>query len=304
MPIFCVKLEWLKNSELIFNFCSGQIMSEIEREIKSVTLEDLKLSYEVYGEGNTVILCFHGNGRSAEDFKFLERKTRKIISIHLFLHGYSTFSPSRINADLINTEHVEKLLEKLLTKEKVDRFHWVAYSQGGRFTLSAFPAFADRVKSLFLIAPDGLDDKNFYSWSQRQWWTRKLFKRWVDKPEELMSISRGLAKVKIIDPKIVNFLDFYTSDHEKLEMAYKTWSAFRDLRPSKEEVKQTLAKNDIHFNVIIGDYDKIITSKSATQFLDRIDQTQALKTIPFGHDIFKPHIEKELLALMPFEDFD
>ena len=276
----------------------------MERNIESVTLDDLKLSYEVYGEGNTVILCFHGNGRSAEDFKFLARKTRKIISVHLFLHGYSTFSPSRIHEDLITAKDVEKLLEKLLTKEKVEYFHWVAYSQGGRFTLSAFPAFADRVRSLFLIAPDGMDDKNFYSWTQRQWWTRKLFKRWVEKPEELMTLSRGLAKGRIIHPKIVDFLDFYTSDPGKLEMAYKTWSAFRNLRPSNEEVKNTLAKNDIHFNVIVGDYDRIITSKSATQFLGKIDQSDALKTMPFGHDIFKPHIEKELLALMPFEEFD
>ena len=276
----------------------------MERKIESVILDDLNLSYEVYGEGKTVILCFHGNGRSAEDFRFLARKTRKIISVHLFLHGYSTFSPSRIHEDLITAEHVEKLLKKLLTKEKVENFHWVAYSQGGRFTLSAFPAFADRVKSLFLIAPDGMDDKNFYSWSQRQWWARKLFKRWVDKPNELMTISRGLSKVKIIHPKVVNFLDFYTSDPDKFEMAYKTWSAFRDLRPSNEEVRHTLAKNDIHFNVIVGEYDKIITSKSATQFLGKIDQSKALTTIPFGHDIFKPHIEKELLALMPFEEFD
>ncbi|WP_417266078.1 alpha/beta fold hydrolase [Brumimicrobium sp.] len=276
----------------------------MERKIESVTLQDLKLSYEVYGEGNTVILCFHGNGRSAEDFKFLERKTRKIISIHLFLHGYSTFSPSRIHEDLITSKDVEKLLEKLLTKEKVDRFHWVAYSQGGRFTLSAFPAFAHRVKSLFLIAPDGLDDKNFYSWTQRQWFTRKLFQRWVNKPHELMNISRGLAKVKIIDPKIVTFLDFYTSDHEKFETAYKTWSAFRDLRPSDEEVKATLEKYNVHFNLIIGEYDKIITPKSATQFLEKINQQEALTKIPFGHDVFKPHIEKELLALMPFEELD
>ncbi|PWH86858.1 alpha/beta fold hydrolase [Brumimicrobium oceani] len=276
----------------------------MKREIKSVALEDIKLSYEVYGDGNTVILCFHGNGRSADDFKFLEKNTRKIISVHLFLHGYSTFSPHRIHQDLITAEHVEKLLEKLLLKEKVKDFHWVAYSQGGRFTLSAFPSFASRVKSMFLIAPDGMNDNNFYSWSQRQWWTRKLFKRWVEKPEELMSISRVLAKGKIIHPKHVSFLDYYTSDPEKFETAYKTWSAFRDLRPSNEEVRKTLDKHSIQFKVIVGEHDQIITPKSARNFLDKIDQSNALKTIPYGHDIFKPHIEKELLALMPFEDFD
>lgn len=276
----------------------------MERDIKSVTLEDIKLSYEVYGDGNTVILCFHGNGRSAEDFRFLERKTRKIISVHLFLHGYSTFSPSRIHENLITSEHVEKLLEKLLKKEKVNDFHWVEYSQGGRFTLSAFPAFAHRVKSMFLIAPDGMNDNNFYSWSQRQWWTRKLFKRWIDKPEELMSISRVLSKGKIIHPKHVSFLDYYTSNPDKFKTAYKTWSAFRNLRPSNQVVKKTLDKHNINFNVIIGEHDKIITSGSATKFLEKINQPDALTIIPYGHDIFKPHIEKELLALMPFEDFD
>ena len=276
----------------------------MKTEIRSVTLEDFKLSYEVYGDGNTAILCFHGNGRSAEDFRFLERRNRKIISVHLFLHGYSTFSPSRIDTDLITVEHVEKLLEKLLTIEKVDKFHWVAYSQGGRFLLSTFPAFANRVKSMFLIAPDGLDDKNFYSWSQRQWWARKLFKRWVKKPQELMKISQVLVKKKVIHPKLVDFLKFYTSDQNKLEMAFKTWSAFRNLRPSNEEVKQTLAKYSIDFNIIIGEHDHIITSKSATQFLHQINQSKALKIIPFGHDLFKPHIEKELLALMSFEEFE
>jgi len=276
----------------------------MEEEIRNVTLDDLQLSYEVYGEGSTVILCFHGNGRSAEDFRFLEKKTRKIISVHLFLHGYSTFSPSRIHEDLITSEHVEKLLEKLLTKEKVTDFHWVAYSQGGRFTLSAFPAFAHRVKSMFLIAPDGMDDKNFYSWTQRRWWARRLFQRWIEKPEELMSISRALAKGKIIHPKLVDFLNYYSSDPEKFETAYKTWSAFRDLRPSNEEVKKSLEKHSVNFNLIVGKHDRIITSKSAIQFLDKIDQSDALTMIPYGHDIFKPHIEKELLAIMPFEDFD
>src|SRR5690554_409426 len=201
----------------------------MNENIKSVKLKDLKLSYEVYGEGNTVILCFHGNSKSAEDFKFLARKTRKIISVHLFLHGYSTFSSERIYKDLIQKKHVIQLIEKILTKEKVNNFHWVAYSQGGLFTLTAFPTFAKRIKSLFLIAPDGMNKKGFYTWSQHQWWARKLFKRWVEKPHELMSISRVLAKGKIIHPKLVDFLDYYTSDPERLNMAYETWSAFRDI---------------------------------------------------------------------------
>ncbi len=268
--------------------------------LKNVSLDDFHLFYEVYGNGKTAILCFHGNGRTAEDFKFLQSKSRKIISVHLFLHQYSTFSSSRIKDGKIYAKDVEKLLEKILKKENVSTFHWVAYSQGGRFTLSAFPLLAVRVESLYLLSPDGLNDKNFYSWAQRQWWTRRLFKRWLHKPKELMKIARFLSFLKIISPKIVNFLEFYSSDQVRFNRAYKTFVGFRNLRPSNSEIKKALNQYSIPFTIIIGKYDQIISAESAKNFLNQIDCPHALKIIPFGHDIFKPHIEKKLLKIMEF----
>ncbi|RFC54001.1 alpha/beta fold hydrolase [Brumimicrobium aurantiacum] len=276
----------------------------MNQKIKNVTHQDMKLAYEVYGEGEHIILCFHGNGRTASDFEFLATKGRKVISVHLFLHGFSTFDSERIHKNLITDKDVKKLLEKLLKKEKVETFHWVAYSQGGRFTLSTFHHFADRVQSLNLIAPDGLNNSNFYSWSQHRWWARMLFRRWIKKPKELMLIAKALAKVKIIHPKIVSFLEFYTSDPEKFKMSYKTWSAFRQLRPNSTLIKQSLNNNKIPFKIIIGEYDKIITAKSAIQFLKKVEQPKALHKIPYGHDIFKPHILEKLFTIMTFEDYE
>lgn len=276
----------------------------MNNNLKSVSLDDFQLYYEVYGSGETTVLCFHGNGRTAEDFKFLQNKTRKIISIHLFLHQHSTFSSSRIEGGEIFTHDVEKLLKNILKKENVEKFHWVAYSQGGRFTLSAFPNMADRVESLFLISPDGLNDKNFYSWAQRQWWTRRLFKRWLRKPKELMKIARFLSKVRIIRRKMVDFLEFYSSDTERFERGYKTFVGFRNLRPSNSEIKNALSKYPIHFELIVGEYDRIISADSAKHFLAKIDCPEALKIIPYGHDIFKPHIEEKLFKMMDFENYD
>ena len=270
----------------------------------SVTLKDMELAYQIFGDGETIILCFHGHGRSSEDFKFLSRPNRKIISIDLFLHGDSTFDHSRIYKDLIALEHVEKLLENLFLKEKIDQFHLVAYSQGGRFTLSLFPRFAERVLSLNLIAPDGMSDTNFYSWSQRRWWARGLFKRWVNRPQELMSIAKALAQAKIIRPKIIDFLNYYTADQKRLQLAHATWRGFRKLRPSNELIKSSLIEHKTPFQLIIGKYDQIITSKSARAFLKSINQQDALVEIPFGHDLFKPHIENKLFHLLDFESFE
>lgn len=275
---------------------------EIEEIKRSVTHKDMELSYRVYGNGDTVVLCFHGHGRGAEDFEFLKEKGRKIVSVDLFLHGESTFDQSRIYENLITSSDVEKLLEKLFEQESIEDFHWVAYSQGGRFTLSLFPRFRYRVKSLTLLAPDGLNDKNFYSWSQRQWWARSLFKRWVKRPNELMSITKALAKAKLIRPKIVDFLDYYTADRERLKLAHATWRGFRKLRPDNDSIRKALDETGIPFQLIVGKYDQIITVESAKGFLSDLNRGQQLVELPYGHDLFKPEIQKELYRLMDFEE--
>lgn len=271
-------------------------------EEKYVVQDDLKLSYLDFGKGKETVVCLHGHGKSAEDFLFLKEKGVRVISINLFLHGNSSFDSSRIQSNLIQKKDVEKLLEKLLTQEKIDDFHFLAYSQGGRFLLTVLPFFFNRVKSVHLLAIDGLNDKNFYSWSQRRWWARKLFKRWTKKPNELLKIASFLAKRKIIHTKIVDFLNFYAEDPKKLELAYKTWASFRKLRPNTTELANYFADRSKRFKLIMGQHDQIITVKSAKKFLDQLNRPDALVVLNCGHDFFREEaiglVEKEIC----FED--
>ncbi|PHR48059.1 MAG: hypothetical protein COA32_05910 [Fluviicola sp.] len=274
----------------------------VEKEIKEIVLDDLKLEYHIYGKGNTHVLCFHGHGKSADDFEFLSSQDRKIVSVNLFLHGNSTFDASRITTNLLTSKDVEKLLEKLFFKEKISEFHWVAYSQGGRFLLTTLPYFGSRVKSIHLLAPDGLNDKNFYSWSQRRWWARKLFRRWTKKPHELLGISKALVKGKIIRPKVVDFLQYYAEDKKRLKLAYSTWAGFRNLRPSTDEIRNVIEQKNIPMKLIIGEYDQIIPKSSAEKFLGKIGIPESLISLPFGHDLFREEVIEELKKNIKFQD--
>jgi pimeloyl-ACP methyl ester carboxylesterase len=259
---------------------------------------DLRLEYFKFGQGSRTIIAMHGHGKHASDFEFLAHSDRTIISINLFLHGESEFGKHRLKDELITNKDVEKLLEKILEKEKIGSFEIIAYSQGGRFVLSMLPHFASRVKSLILLAPDGLNDRNFYSWSQRRWWARLLFKRWTKRPQELLAIAGVLAKGKIIHPKIVDFLNFYSSDNVRFKRAFHTWYAFRKLRPNERILKALFERYQLPFKLVIGKYDKIITSGSAKGFLKRINKPEALTLIDGGHDFFRedirPLVEKEV----------
>ena len=56
---------------------------------------ELSLEYYTHGAGNQTLICFHGHGRSVEDFYFLKSNNRKLILIVLPHHGHSVFPENR-----------------------------------------------------------------------------------------------------------------------------------------------------------------------------------------------------------------
>jgi len=268
-----------------------------------VEYNDLKMTYRVYGNGAKKVVCFHGHGKSAEDFEFLASPSRTIISINLFFHDGSSIPEKRIEHNPIEASELIVIIEKILSKENCaeDRIHLVAYSQGGRFGIALLPFLIDRLASIHFIAIDGLNDNNIYSMTQRQLLARKLFKYWTKNPRSLVFIAQLLVKINLLHPKVFELLEFYTSDPQKFIISYKAWAAFRHLRTDEVKIKQLLEKYPHRFKLIVGKYDKIITRKSAQAFLVRIDQTDALVEIPWGHDVFKPKAKQYIWNELVFK---
>lgn len=262
---------------------------------------DLTLSYKVYGNGQESLLCFHGHGKDATDYAFLEKPNRKIISINLFFHSESEVGIDRIEKNPITIKELNFIINAILDLEEVTNFHLIAYSQGGRFALCILPYFATRLKSVHLLTIDGMDNNNFYSWTQRKWLTRKLFKRWTRKRQELNSLAAFLAKTKVIDKKLYDFLLYYTDEKERITLGYQAWAGFRKLQPNHKKIQHALKKHNILFSYLIGKKDKIITLKTARKFLKNIDQEDNLTVLPFGHDLFKPEAQEVLLKTIQIE---
>ena len=130
----------------------------MERTAKSKD-ESIILSYKTLGYGDETILAFHGFGHSKEDFSMIEpflSGKERIIAIDLFGHGEAFFPESRMKNEPISKDEWRILIEDILIREKVTKFHLIGYSLGGRMALVTFELFKERVKSVFLFSPDGL----------------------------------------------------------------------------------------------------------------------------------------------------
>jgi len=265
-------------------------------ESSIVTLNDLKLEYYAYGSGPESIICLHGHGRPVSDFHFLGHSNRKLILIVLPHHGQSYFPSDRVEKNPLSILEFNQLFEKILEAETIKKFHFVAFSQGGRFVLSLIPIQEQKIQSVHLISPDAMDNNSFYNRASRNSLTRKLFKSWEEDPQRFIKVARIARRLGLVRPKVYAFIQKFASNEESFQRASITWRGFRNIRTNNDELKKVIARNDWRFVIIMGKYDQVIRTRQAESFLKKISQQDALIVIECGHDFFK---EENIALLSP-----
>ena len=272
----------------------------MKTNVKIVRKNSLQLEYFMFGDGDETIICFHGHGRSAFDFEFLEHQNRRVISIHLFFHGNSTFPVNRVEKEPLNTHEFIDLFKLILKEENIIRFHLFAFSQGGRFSLCLTPFFGKQIQSLTLIAPDGMDNYSFYNWSSRQLIARKLFTYLEQHPKKVHRYSTIATKLRLMRPKVKEFVNEFTSDPTTFRNASLTWRAFRLMLPNNEAISKTIKQNDIPLLIIMGKFDQVIRPKQAYRFAEKLGVQNCVVEVENGHNFFKKSAIARFEKLLPF----
>jgi hypothetical protein len=169
----------------------------------------------------------------------------------------------------------------------------LAFSQGGRFVLSILPLYAPRIKSVQLISPDGMDNNSFYNRTSRKKWARKLFSSWESNPKSIMKFAYLGKKLRLVRPKVYQFMENLTADPETFQRASKTWRGFRLVQPNETEISKALSEYKIPFKIIMGKFDQVIRPPQAYAFAKRIHQEnkviefEAIDLRKFTHDKHK-----------------
>ena len=248
---------------------------------------NVTLEYYIEGSGQNTLVCFHGHGRNVEDFLFLAKKDRKLILIVLPHHGKSQFPVERIENQPLKIEEFNSIFAKIIEKEANDHFHFIGFSQGGRFVLSLLPLYEERLKSVQIISPDCMDPMSFYNRTSRMRLARLLFQKWEGSPKSFIRIAKFAFRLGLIRPKVLAFIELFAGNKEQFQRASRTWRGFRNIKPDFTAITKSLNSNKIYFMVIMGKYDQVIRTQQANQFLEQLGFPEALIEIECGHDFFK-----------------
>jgi len=267
---------------------------------KLIKQEDLELEYFTAGQGEETVVCLHGHGRTYEDYTFLINPNRKWIALHLFFHGESKYPENRIEKDPLTTPEFLSLFRELLANEHVANFHLLAYSQGGRFAMIMFPHLYTQINSVTLMAPDGLDNNSFYNKSSHQPLARSFFRAWEKNPNRAKRVAKIALTLKLVRPKVYDFVQHFLSDETAFRRASLTWRGFRMLRTDEKAIARIVKSEKIPFQIIMGTYDQVIRPIQAYGFAKRTG-LDCVKEIPCNHNFFKPENREKFTPLLWFQ---
>lgn len=240
------------------------------------------LHYVKAGNGKQPLLVFHGFGQDHTLYVSLLRSLSPKYTVYivdLFFHGKSEWHEGETP---LKKSTWKNILQVLLKEHDIDRFSILAYSLGGKFALATVEAYPDRVKDLFLLAPDGIRTSFWYSMATYPKTFRSLFRSMILHHNRFLWIANKLNVSGLVDKGLIRFADYQMNSEAKRRRVYYSWVVFRYLSFDMKEIARLINDNGIRLTMVVGKYDKVIRPENMHRLLRHVKDYK-LEVLESGH---------------------
>lgn len=268
------------------------------QETESLKYLNSEFHYLVIGNGENVILGFHGFSENASSFSAIESVIDgrfRIIALDFPFHGQTKWNEKRE----FHPDDLAAVIGLLQTRYSFNDFGAIGYSMGGKVVLKLMENNIALLKNVFLIAPDGINTHKIFDIAVYPAWGRFLFRRVMKNPKIFLSFVRLLFRTGRISKFLYEFTFNHIDTIEKRERIYLTWMSLKNFDPDLDTVKSLVAKSLLPLHLIYGRNDQVIKASSANKFINGLDSC-TLDILPKGHKLLdadlKPVLDKYLLV--------
>jgi pimeloyl-ACP methyl ester carboxylesterase len=250
--------------------------------VPSVELEKARLHYQRYGQGERVILAFHGYGQDSGHFAPVAEALRpscSIFAFDLFFHGKSKLPKSKTP---LQKGFLADLIRQFLLEKQIGRFSVMAFSMGGKFALSLIESFAGQIDQVLLVAPDGIKTNFWYNLATYPGWMQGLFKRTVLRPAPFFRFVSFLDRHKIVDKGLLRFANWHMESTPKRLRIYRSWMGFSQLTFDIRKIVRLINENQIQLLLFLGEFDQVIPQRSLQVFIKALETGRVI-SLKTGH---------------------
>lgn len=263
-----------------------------------VAYKDSKLFYKKTGTGSKVLLVFHGFGQNHSAFEVLANALGDVYTVFafdLYFHGKSEWGYAE---KPLEKTFWKEIMKTFLSENQVDNFSLAGFSLGARFALATVEEFSSTIENLFLLAPDGIKASFWFTMSTYPIALRKVFKSMIRHPSRFKIIVNTLHELRLMNKSLLKFAEHQMNTVEKRKKVYFSWVVFRHLKFNQRTIIQLLNQANIPVTIVIGQHDRVITTKSVKGFVRKI-RNGKFKIINTGHSAFLK--DPQLVALFKGE---
>lgn len=238
-----------------------------------------------YGEGETILLSFHGYGQDSSFIKHFEEVLGDkycLVCIDLAFHGEN----SNLQEDLLfDKAYGETFLNAFLNHFQTEKIGLFGYSIGARISLSLCSWYIDKISEIWLLAPDGMPVNKTYFMLSGTWIGKMIFKGFVRNP----GLGLGLIKLgktfKILNHKVAAFYLNEVSTKEKRLKLFKTWMTYRKTIPELNGLNEKIEASHLAVTCIVGKWDKVIPPRRTKKFARKHLYNAEIIELAIGHNL-------------------
>ena len=243
-------------------------MRTILNIMESVIYNGAKLSYIKYGNGDEVMILFHGYGQDSSVFEKMATHLGDkytFYAIDIFYHGESEWH----SKEKLEHDFWLKLFLRFIEKNDLKTFSVFGYSLGAKFAMLTYAVMPSRIQQIYLVAPDGFSYSFWYNVLTKNELSLFVFKLMLDNWNFFKKIVFAANKIKLISNPLFRFVCYNLDTSEKRKKLYDVWATFRFINLPINDLSMLIRKRYTPLTVFLGKKDEIIDAKSVQNFLDK-----------------------------------
>ncbi len=255
------------------------------------------MQYSKWGHGKHVLIAFHGFGRSYADFIPFTAELESVFTIYgfnIFFHGESNIGNREPDKNPLKPSELSEYFDAFFQSIEATKVWLMGYSLGGRIALELAELIPDKIRGLYLFAPDGLVTNFWYAASSFTPPGRAAFRFLIRHNGLFYKMLHALHSVGILSDSRRAFVLSQIRTKEEQWQVYNVWTFLRNIKPDFKKLGTILSKNAISVDLFLGKYDKIIRPKTGKTFQKNFSGLKC-HVIESGHAILKPRIMHDLL---------
>ncbi len=232
-----------------------------------------RLHYHEYGNGQEVLLAFHGFGMRGTQFKVLEDafgSRYRIISFDLFFHGQTCLNNNSVHhiRKGLNAKEFASHIGQFIDSEfsQTEKVALLSYSLGTRMAFCLIDNLPHRISAAYLIAPDGIEPNKLLRLGGDNFVVNRIFHQLVYSPKVIAFCLSLLLKLNYVDEALHRILKAEFGTTETRLTCYNTITYYAKLKFSRKRIAQAINTYNIDCHFYFGKKDKLFPSKIGERF--------------------------------------